>query len=310
MLDKFLLLIFFLVTYFILVLMSALGQLIVTDAAPSANRRRNSRNDGTLADRDILAHYDSFTNSTEMNPRSSLVEESPKEEEEAALALEPKGHLETLRLKIEEICESTTSIYLMSLLTLWTLYQGDIRLAATSKEADFPFEVIISVCFFLFSIEIILQCFYKEGYLALPIWQDAEPGESFLSRWEKRLSIGSFYFWMDVIATFTLIFDMYWMLDSKTEEAFNGNDQASVGNAARIGARVGRILRVARIVRFTRIGRLYRYATLSFYALQQEIIHRISGTTKKQLAEEEKLKLDNVEESKVGLIMADLTNRR
>ena len=202
----------------------------------------------------------------------------------------------------------------MGLLTIWTLYQGDIRLAATHKDADLAFEVIISICFFLFSIEIFLQCFYKDGYLVLPKWDEGERagGESVWQAWERRLSFGSFYFWMDVVATFTLIFDMDWMLDTATQQALNGGHQVAMGgNVARIGARVGRILRIARIVRFTRIGKLYRYAGSCVFLLQSKIIENVSEKPKKkQLSEEEKLKLDNVEESIVGLVMADLTNRR
>ena len=184
----------------------------------------------------------------------------------------------------------------MGLLTIWTLYQGDIRLAATHKDADLAFEVIISICFFLFSIEIFLQCFYKDGYLVLPKWDEGERagGESVWQAWERRLSFGSFYFWMDIVATFTLIFDMDWVLDTATQQALNGGGAQSAqgGNAARVGARIGRIIRLIRMIRLVRIGKLYKYALA------------VLTNTK---VEEEK---DDTEESKVGTAMADLTNRR
>lgn len=197
------------------------------------------------------------------------------------------------RKRVHDFCESSAWMSFMGVLTIWTLYQGDIRQAGTHKEADLAFEVIISICFFLFAIEIFLQCFYKEGYLVIPTWEP-ENGESFRELWEKRLRLGSFYFWMDVVATFTLIFDMDWMLDSATQQALNGggSQSAAGGNAARVGARVGRIIRLVRMVRLVRIGKLYKYA--------------LAILTNTKIEEE----VDDTEASKVGTAMADLTNRR
>ncbi len=203
------------------------------------------------------------------------------------------------RQRVQDFCEGSFWMAFMGLLTIWTLYQGDIRDAATDKDADLAFEVIISICFFLFSIEIFLQCFYKDGYCFLPEWQPAD-GESFRELWEKRLRFGSFYFWMDVVATFTLIFDMDWMLDSATQEALNGggSQAATGGNAVRVGSRVGRIIRLVRMVRLIRIGKLYKYAT--------RVMCSPDGANLKPEEEEER----ELEASKVGTAMGDLTNRR
>jgi hypothetical protein len=97
---------------------------------------------------------------------------------------------------------------LMSVITIYTLYQSDIRLAATSgTDADFGFMIVASAIFFLFLFEIFLQSFYKEGYCYIPTWA-AEPNETFTETWWRRMQIGSFYFWLDWIATLTLIFDV------------------------------------------------------------------------------------------------------
>jgi hypothetical protein len=183
----------------------------------------------------------------------------------------------------------------MGLLTIWTLYQGDIKYAATEKPADGGFLAIISICFFLFVFEIILQCFYKEGYLIIPAWE-GEAGETFYQRWTRRLSIGSFYFWMDIIATGTILMDLDWMIGTAGVEAVNGGgtQTAAGGNAVRLGARIGRILRLVRMVRLVRIGKLYKYAVVFF-------------TGKELKAEEEE---ENLEQSRVGAAMSDLTNRR
>jgi hypothetical protein len=174
--------------------------------------------------------------------------------------------LSQCRVYAEILCESDYWIMMMTLLTLWTLYQGDIQLAVTPKDADYGFLVLNSICFFLFALEILLQSLYREGYLHIPEW-DIDEDEGFLNRWERRVQIGSFYFWMDVIATFTLAMDMTWMLDNATNQAFHGDgtQSAQSRDVARISRKVGKLLRVARIVRFTRIGRLYRYAVSSYW---------------------------------------------
>ncbi len=96
---------------------------------------------------------------------------------------------------------------LMSVITIYTLYQSDIRLAATGKEADEGFMIVASIIFFIFLFEIFLQSFYKDGYCYIPSWA-AEPGESLTDTWWRRMQVGSFYFWLDWIATLTLIFDV------------------------------------------------------------------------------------------------------
>jgi hypothetical protein len=207
---------------------------------------------------------------------------------------EPKTFTDKLKVRIANVLEGSVYMSLMGVLTIWTLFQGDIRVAATEKDADLPFQVIISICFFLFSLEILLQCFYKEGYLNLPEWK-GEEGESFYEKWERRSKIGSFYFWMDIVASFTLVMDMNWMLDASTQQAFQGGGSQSAkgGNAARIGARVGRIIRLVRMVRLARIGKLYKYA-----------VAVITNSKVEETAEEQ------TEGSKVGAEMADVTNRR
>jgi hypothetical protein len=76
----------------------------------------------------------------------------------------------TMHLKqiVEVIVEGLPVTIVMSLFTIWALFSDDIRLSATTKEADTAFTVIISIAFFLFLLEIFAVSFYKEGYLKLP----------------------------------------------------------------------------------------------------------------------------------------------
>jgi hypothetical protein len=209
--------------------------------------------------------------------------------------------LEKAKKNVEAVAESSQAMVVMGILTMWTLFQGDIRLAATEKDADLPFQVIISICFFLFATETLLQCFYKEGYLNLPSW-NGEEQEDFIQKWKRRFTFGSFYFWMDIVATFTLVMDMDWMLDSATQQAFQGGGAQSAkgASAIRVGARIGRVIRLVRMVRLARIGKLYKYANQVMCSpnLKDQNIVGLNNDE------------DELEESKVGTAIADITNRR
>ena len=108
---------------------------------------------------------------------------------------------------VEAFAESMYFSGFMSVLTIWALYQGDIRVAATGKEADLGFQVVISMAFFLFFLELLMFCFYKEGYMYMPE-QMRLPGETWSAMWMRRLQLGSFYFWLDIIATASLVLEV------------------------------------------------------------------------------------------------------
>ena len=105
---------------------------------------------------------------------------------------------------VRDFTESAGVTVVMSVATIWALFDDDIRLAATEEEADIPFEVIISICFFLFVLEVCAGCFYKEGYVKLPIPEKFRD-PSWSVRFFNLFHVGSFYFWLDLIATFSLV---------------------------------------------------------------------------------------------------------
>ncbi|RYY84828.1 hypothetical protein EON63_08530 [archaeon] len=111
------------------------------------------------------------------------------------------------RVTCEKIGEHPAFSILMTILTFWALYQTDIRLAGTDQEADLGFEVVISIVFFVFLFEIGLQCIYNDEYLSLPEWT-AQSDEFWYEIWPRRLKFGSFYFWLDLVASVSLIFDV------------------------------------------------------------------------------------------------------
>ena len=107
---------------------------------------------------------------------------------------------EAVKYKISLLLEDTSVTIIMSLLTIYALFGDDLRLLAFSKTADEVFMIFSSISFFLFLLELLLSCWVKEGYLRLPDLRSKE--------WQDKVRIGSFYFWLDLIATASLIFEV------------------------------------------------------------------------------------------------------
>eukprot|EP00605_Chrysophyceae_sp_TOSAG23-4_P002664 GSChrysophyteH1.ASY1.ANO1.2940.1 assembled CDS len=157
----------------------------------------------------------------------------------------------------------------MAIVTIWALFSDDLRTAAAPKSADDAFIGIISLAFFLFILEILAASFCKDDYL----------------HFIRRSKFGSFYFWSDVIATLSLIFEIPW-----TGADLGADDLNRAGDPANTGARASKTIRLVRMVRLVRLVKLYKYSA----KIQEKEVDQ----------EEDKL------ESRVGAAMTDLTNRR
>ncbi|CAK4081656.1 unnamed protein product [Aphanomyces euteiches] len=142
---------------------------------------------------------------------------------------------------------------LMNAITLYCLFGDDFRVAFASKAEDSGFFGMAGASFILFTVEFLLSCYAKPDY------------------------VGSFYFYLDSIATISLVPDIgnVWSLIVGT-----GSGHA----AAQSAGKTGRILRVVRIVRLIRIVKLIKW----------------------RHDEEQK----QVSESKTGGRMAEMTTRR
>jgi hypothetical protein len=77
----------------------------------------------------------------------------------------------------------------MALVTVYALFGDDIRLAIFTKPADNYFFTLTSISMLLFIFEIVLSSIALDGYF------------------------NSFYFWLDVISTVSLITDIGWVWD-------------------------------------------------------------------------------------------------
>ena len=117
------------------------------------------------------------------------------------------------------------------IVVIYSLFMDDIRLAFLPKSADDPLSVITIVIMVIFTVEIVYSCFVIKGY-----------------RW-------SFYFWLDVISTLTLLFDLSWIFDLMTGE--RAQEAESFAKTAR-ATRLTRAVRVVRIIRIIRVVKLYK----------------------------------------------------
>jgi len=94
-----------------------------------------------------------------------------------------------IKNKIRDIIEGKIVTIIMSLVTVYALIGDDIRLWATRKPADPFFYAGLIISFILFAAEILLQTIVIDEFKY------------------------SFFFWLDIIATLSLIPDINWITD-------------------------------------------------------------------------------------------------
>ncbi len=75
----------------------------------------------------------------------------------------------------------------MTTITLYALFGEDIRVLSTDKNGDHIFWILNIICMSVFFVEIILASIAKKGYF------------------------NSFFFYLDLISSISLIFDIGWI---------------------------------------------------------------------------------------------------
>ena len=115
-----------------------------------------------------------------------------------------------------------------------------MKVVAFDKTADPYIWGITACCFSIFMLEVILGTLCRENYFL------------------------TFFFWLDIISTLSMIPDIGWIWQLIIGE--NGN--AQTGNAAQLvmttrAGRVTRVIRVIRLIRLIRIVKLYKQAKMA-----------------------------------------------
>jgi class 3 adenylate cyclase len=180
--------------------------------------------------------------------------------------------------------ENTFFIILTTVLTIWALVGEDIRIWATDKSAGAAFDAMVWVCISVFVVEMVLSCLGKPGYF---------PG---------------FFFYLDFIATMTLLLDVSyvneWFVDLLASGQGGKSDQAESGKAARLSARAARIVRVLRLVR---IVKLYKTILEQRNKAQKQKNASIDDWADEDMGDDDD---GPVAESNVGKKLTDLTTRK
>jgi hypothetical protein len=120
----------------------------------------------------------------------------------------------------------------MTLFTVYALYMDDVRMIALPLDYDDIFYGITLVAIICFTIEILLSSYAKEDYMY------------------------SFFFWLDILSTVSMIPDCGWIYesDSATQGASDVSDLAKNSRASR----AIRVIRIIRLIRLIRIVKLYK----------------------------------------------------
>ncbi len=143
--------------------------------------------------------------------------------------------------KIAKFVDSAPVLIFMSIITIYALFSADIQAAWLRIEVDYAFNVIQCLLVAIFTLEWILNIISKIDY-----------------PW-------SFFFWLDFIATVSLIQDIDWVMNpilgygSARQKSYKSSVQAAKAmSKVSSASRATRVLRVIRIVRLIRMVKLYK----------------------------------------------------
>jgi hypothetical protein len=185
----------------------------MSDRTHRGSEENGLRRDSSYEREDSVSslHFDASFSRARQSQRASVSVRAQPKLAEVATPRE-KTAVEKWKEQVAEVIESRPVSAVMSVFTVYSLYEDDIRLLAASKEDDTGFLVMISICFFLFLTEICLLVWAKPEYFCVPKLREAN---AYLDQhgwtWQnaahalKLVQTGSFDFWLDMIGTFTLL---------------------------------------------------------------------------------------------------------
>ncbi|CAG9332402.1 unnamed protein product [Blepharisma stoltei] len=182
-----------------------------------------------------------------------------------------------IRKKVEDIIDGKVVTICMACVTIWVLFGDDIRtLSAENKDNDYIFFITYEICLSLFLIEIFMNSIFIPGYKF------------------------SFFFWLDVVATISLLPDIPGIRDPflalfnyKLYDSDAHFDTSPVRNTTKLDY-TSRGIQTIRYIRLVRIVKLYKYFTKS--------------TENEE--EENESQIDKMDPEYLGKNLSDVTTRR
>ncbi|GIL51039.1 hypothetical protein Vafri_7149 [Volvox africanus] len=185
--------------------------------------------------------------------------------------------------------------WLLVFLTFFIIFEDDFKKICLPPTVDMPLEIIITVIFVLFSLEMAFSSLLRPGYFL------------------------GFYFWLDAIGTCSLVFEV-----PTVRIKFFGGSQyiklsdsssfiSNAGNQLYISSKAGR---VARIFRLMRMLRLYSMYTQYIRRRRIKQVLQAAGATEVDINEEQlsiiefEMQQEMDRRTKVGQKLEELTTRR
>ena len=161
-------------------------------------------------------------------------------EEEVVATTTKKKKDSKIQRAINSALEHPASTVLLMVMTFWSLFSDDIRVAALTKEVDVPFAIVTLVFMAIFLLETILRSWVALGFFL------------------------SFNFWLDLIATASMVldFEVLWgecaSVDTpcclfRDAEVASEDEALAVLGSIQTATRIGRVLRLFRVVRVFRL---------------------------------------------------------
>uniref|UniRef100_A0A0G4H167 Guanylate cyclase domain-containing protein n=1 Tax=Chromera velia CCMP2878 TaxID=1169474 RepID=A0A0G4H167_9ALVE len=192
----------------------------------------------------------------------------------------------TIPQKLEDFFDGKYMQVVMTLITIFALFGDDIRLATFEKKDDPWFFATFILCFLAFLVELVVFSVIKEDY-----------------KW-------SFFFWLDFVATFSIIPDIAWITDPILQlmqlDSASNSAAARAGQATQAGTRAGRIVRLVRLIRLIRIAKLYKYCSK---ASEEDLEEKLREEAKAAMNAKQAA-LKRVEASRLGKFLSEQTTRK
>ena len=207
--------------------------------------------------------------------KSEVPEHLDKKQEEKQLSRFPSGIMRSDTRKksdifVQPLSENQRAIgrllrswpwtVLISVLTFYTLFSDDIKVLLFRPASIFYFDLMIYVAAGIFTLEIILGVFANRDYLF------------------------SFYFFLDILSTLTMLLDLSVVARLLTGPFGKLNNLFRSAKTARLGARAGRLTRVLRVVGVLRLSKVFKEAE----KVRQNKIDKFDKQLKKKREEREK----------------------